>query len=57
MAQTTTAPNNKTVVYKGKSKREPSGAAKKSVTRKKAKPAINRGLISEKAAKRHLGDY
>jgi len=57
MTQTTTAPNNKTVAYKRKPMREPAGAAKKSVTRKKAKSAINRGLISEKAAKRHLDDY
>lgn len=57
MAATTTAPNNKSVAYKGKPMREPSGAAKKSVTKKRAKSAINRGLISEKAAKRHLGDY
>jgi hypothetical protein len=57
MADTMTAPNNKPVNFGGKIAREPSGAAKKSVVRKKAKVAIKRGMISEKAAKRHLGDY
>jgi hypothetical protein len=56
MADTTTAPNNKPVAFKGKVTRELAGAAKKSVTRKRAKKAIQRGMISEKAAKRHLGD-
>lgn len=62
MADTTTAPANKAVNFgggrsEGKTMREPSGAAKKSATRKRAKSAIKRGLVSEKAAKRHLGDY
>lgn len=56
MAETTTAPANKAIAYQGKPRRAPSGAAKKSVVRKKAKSAINRGLVSEKAARRHLGD-
>jgi hypothetical protein len=57
MSDTTTAPANKAVNYGGdKPARAPSGAAKKSVTRKKAKSAIKRGLVSEKAAKRHFGD-
>lgn len=56
MADTTTAPNNKPVAFRGKPQRELAGAAKKSVTRKTAKRAIKRGMISEKAAKRHLGD-
>lgn len=56
MADTAVAPNNKAVAFKGKVDRELAGAAKKSVTRKVAKKAIKRGLISEKAAKRHLGD-
>ncbi|EJN14736.1 hypothetical protein PMI42_01710 [Bradyrhizobium sp. YR681] len=56
MADTTSAPANKALAYQGRPRREPSGAAKKSVTRKRAKSAINRGLVSEKAAKRHLGD-
>ncbi len=56
MAETTAAPANKAVAYQGKPLRAPSGAAKKSVVRKKAKSAINRGLVSEKAARRHLGD-
>lgn len=71
MAESTTAPNNKPVTFGAKVVREPagvtdaapmkprapSGAAKKAVVRKKAKGAIKRGMISEKAAKRHLGDY
>lgn len=56
MAETITAPNNKTVAFRGKPEREIAGAAKKSFTRKAAKKAIKRGMISEKAAKRHLGD-
>lgn len=55
MADTTTAPNNKPVAFKGKPERELAGAAKKSVTRRVAKGAMKRGMISEKAAKRHLG--
>lgn len=54
MASTTSAPNVKAVSFKGKPMREPAGAAKKSVTRKRAKKAMSRGLISEKAAARHL---
>lgn len=57
MANTTTAPANKAVTYQGKPVREPSGAAKKAVTRKRAKRAIKVGMISEKAAKRHLGEF
>ena len=57
MAATLAAPNNKSVTYRAKPVREPSGAVKQAVTRKKAKGAMKRGLISEKAAKRHLGDY
>lgn len=57
MADTTTAPNNKPVDFGDKVTREVSGAAKKSVVRKGAKRAIKRGMISEKAAKRHLKDY
>lgn len=37
--------------------REPSGAAKSASIRKKAKGAINKGMISEKAAKKFLGNY
>lgn len=51
MAETTAAPANKAIAYQGK----PAHSRKsKAVTRKAAKGAINRGLISEKAAKRHL---
>lgn len=54
----TTAPNNKPVNFDAaKPLREPSGAAKTSVVRKKAKGAIKRGMISAKAAQRHLKDY
>lgn len=56
MAETTIAPNNKAVAFGVKPARELGGAAKKSVVRKKAKRAIKRGIISEKAAKKHLGD-
>lgn len=53
MAETTAAPANKAVTYQAK----PKGNRKnKAVTRKVAKGAIKRGMISEKAAKRHLGD-
>jgi hypothetical protein len=54
MSETTTAPNNKSVTFKAKPMREPSGAAKNAMTRKKAKSAIRKGLVSEKAATRHL---
>jgi hypothetical protein len=57
MAETTSAPNNKPVAFKGAVTREPSGAAKKAVVRKKAKSAMKRGMISEKAAARHLKSY
>lgn len=56
MSGTTSAPANRSVAFHGKPQREPAGAANKAVTRKRAKRAINRGMISEKAAKRHLGD-
>lgn len=56
MTNTTAAPNNKAVAFKAKPMREPSGAAKKSVVRKKAKKAISRGMISERAAAKHLAD-
>lgn len=56
MAETPTAPNNKAVAFKGKPMREPAGAVKKAVTRKRAKSAIKRGMISPKAAARHLKD-
>jgi hypothetical protein len=65
MAETTTAPNNKPVAFGQKVTREPSGiakvrapsgAAKSAVIRKKAKGAINKGMISEKAAKKYLGN-
>lgn len=51
MAGTTSAPANNAVAYQGKA----SGNRKnKAVTKKAVKSAINRGLISAKAAKRHL---
>lgn len=56
MAETTVSPNNKPVAFRGKPERELSGAAKKSSTRKIAKRAMKRGMISEKAAKKHLGE-
>ncbi len=58
MAETPVAPSNKSVSFGiKKPMHEPSGAAKKSMTRKTAKKAIKRGAISEKAAKRHLSSY
>lgn len=58
MAETTPAPNNKSVSFGVKKpSNELAGAAKKSVGRKRAKTAAKRGMISEKAAKRHLADY
>jgi hypothetical protein len=63
MAETPVAPNNKAVAFKAKPEREPAGVANaapiKSLSprgRKKAKRAIKRGMISEKAAKKHFGD-
>jgi len=63
MADTTAAPNNKAVSYRGKPEREPAGVTNAApmkppkAKRKSAKRAIKRGMISEKAAKRHLGEY
>jgi hypothetical protein len=60
MADTTSAPNNKPVTFRGKPEREASTPARPKIskaTKKRAKGAINRGLVSEKAAKRHLGDF
>jgi len=63
MADTTAAPNNKALAYKGKPEREPAGVQNTApmkppkAKRKTAKRAIKRGMISEKAAKRHLGNY
>lgn len=57
MADTIAAPNNKAVQFAAnKPQRELAGAAKKSLTRKVAKRAIKRGMISEKAANKHLAD-
>lgn len=65
MAETETAPNNKEIAFKPKAiaeptgprgAREPSGAAKAASIRKKAKGAINKGMISEKAAKKFLSN-
>lgn len=69
MAETPVAPNNKPVAFGVKPGREmadnrvnaedqpASGKPKKPKIRKSAKRAIKRGMISEKAARRHLGDY
>jgi len=51
------------VSYKGTPEREPAGLQNTApmkppkAKRKSAKRAIKRGMISEKAAKRHLGNY
>lgn len=55
MAETVAAPNNKAVAFKGKPVREMSGTSKSKAVQHKASRAIKRGLVSEKAAKRHLG--
>lgn len=64
MAETTGALNNKPVAFGTKPEREPAGLANAAPikppskhVRKTAKRAIKRGMISEKAAKRHLSDY
>jgi hypothetical protein len=58
MAETTAAPNNKPVNFGRKTEGEAVAKPKMAkATRKKASRAIKRGMISEKAAKRHLGDY
>lgn len=68
MAETPVAPNNKPVSFGAKPAREPAGvhnaapmkrAGGKKLSahiRKTAKSAMKRGMISEKAAKRHLGE-
>ena len=64
MADTTLAPNNKAIAFGDEPEREPAGVANAAPikkpskhVRKTAKRAIKRGMISEKAAKKHLGDY
>lgn len=65
MAETTSSYNNKGITFSGKTEREPAGITNAAPMKKKpskqfrktAKGAIKRGMISEKAAKRHLGDY
>jgi len=63
MAETETAANNKAIDFKDKAVAEPSGpraprlpsgAAKSAAIRKKAKGVLNKGMISEKAAKKFL---
>lgn len=67
MAETPVAANNKPVKFDAKAQREPAGvpnlAPMKSAkgklsprARKSAKSAMKRGMISEKAAKKHLGE-
>jgi hypothetical protein len=69
MADTTTAPNNKGVKFGSKPGREMAGTSAKNAEgqpangkppkaiRKTAKRAIKRGMISPKAAAKHLKDY
>lgn len=54
MTGTTAAPNNKAIAFGNRPARELAGAAKKATVRKKAKKAISRGMISERAAAKHL---
>ncbi len=53
MADTTAAPNNRAVAYGGR--KRTSVKTLREQTRR-AKRAMKRGLISDKAAKRHLGE-
>lgn len=63
MAETPVAPNNKAISFGAKPAREPAGL-KNAATRKpgskkirkSVKQAMKRGMISEKAANKHLGD-
>ena len=71
MADTSAAPNNKPVKFGAKAGREMAGTRMNAedqpvdgkppkpakAARKKAKSAIKRGMISPKAAARHLKDY
>jgi hypothetical protein len=63
MADTTTAANNKATAFKGKPEREPAGVTDAAPMkppkgkRKAARNAIKRGMISPKAAAKHLKDY
>lgn len=63
MADTNAAPNNKPVAFGNEVGREPAGIANAAPMkpskhqRKTAKRAIRKGMISEKAAKKHLGGY
>lgn len=66
MAETPIAPNNKAVTFRGKPEREPAGVTDSAPMkpkkpskqlRKSAKGAMKRGMISQKAAKRHLDGY
>jgi hypothetical protein len=56
VAETVTAPNNKAIAFGTKPQAEFAGVKKLSPRgRKRAKGAMKRGMISEKAAKKHLG--
>lgn len=68
MANTISAPNNKPVTFGAKPGREMAGTRKNAedqavdgkppkAVRKNAKRAIKRGMISPKAAAKHLKDY
>jgi hypothetical protein len=60
MAETSVAANNKPVSFGVKPMHEIAGVKKAKpmkAVRKTAKGAMKRGLISEKAAARHLKDY
>lgn len=65
MAETTPAPNNKPIAFGNETTREVAGVKNAAPMKKKpskharktAKGAVRRGMISEKAAKKHLGNY
>lgn len=65
MAETIAAPNNKPIAFGNKVEREPAGLANAAPMkakpskqqRKTVKSAMRKGMISEKAARKHLGGY
>lgn len=64
MAETRPAANNKPIAFGDEVGREPAGVRNAAPVkkpskhaRKAAKGAVKRGMISEKAAKKHLGGY
>lgn len=59
MSETSASPNNKSIAFGRKGEREMTKQKKRfsPQLRQTAKHAIKRGMISAKAAKKHLGAY